>query len=163
MRSDLLQNKEDVLQYLKGRFPMFHQSNVFFRDIQYGIQLLLKEQGSDVNYASAERHARDFTSALEKDGVLVPVDPQTWVLNYPPFKTPVVKTSGPVAPSATPGAIPAGTAGVKPSPSGAGQGPASGAQPPVRGKGVVSGVPGTPSPAKPSDPDGKEHPPTPES
>lgn len=96
MESVLLQNKEDVLQYLKGRIPMFHQSNVFFRDIQYGIQLLLKERGSEVDYAGAERHARDFTSALEKDGVLVPVAPRTWMLNYPPFKTPVVKTPGPV-------------------------------------------------------------------
>ncbi len=99
MGSALLQNKEEVLQYLKGRIPMFHQSNVFFRDIQYGIQLLLKERGSEVDYAGAERHAREFTSALEDEGVLVPVAPQTWVLNYPPFRTPVVKTPGPVTPA----------------------------------------------------------------
>ncbi len=88
MSISLIERQTEVLEYLRGRFPMFHQSNLFFRDIQYGIQQLLNERGEHVSYAEAERRAREFCAALEGQRILIPIDRQTWTLNYPPFKTP---------------------------------------------------------------------------
>ena len=53
-------NHKEVLQYLKSRFPMYHQSNFFFRDVQYGIQAMFREKGSKVRSGVAEKLARDF-------------------------------------------------------------------------------------------------------
>ena len=88
MSYPLLENQTEVLEYLRGRFPMFHNSNLFFRDFQYGIQQFLNARGDHVGYAEAETRAREFCGALERQGILIPIDGQTWTLNYPPFKTP---------------------------------------------------------------------------
>ena len=88
MSYPLLENQTEVLEYLRGRFPMFHNSNLFFRDFQYGIQQFLNARGDHVGYAEAETRAREFCGALERQEILIPIDGQTWTLNYPPFKTP---------------------------------------------------------------------------
>lgn len=96
--SDVLDHRPEVLAFLKGRFPLYHQSNVFFRDIQYGIQLFLERKGVKSSYPESEKIAREFALRLEKEGVFVPVDRQTWALNYPEFRTPQSKP----APAARP-------------------------------------------------------------
>jgi len=96
--SEILEHRTDVLAFLKARFPLYHQSNVFFRDIQYGIQLFLERKGIKAGYPESEQIAHDFISALEREGVLVPIDPQSWALKYPEFRTPPSKP----APAARP-------------------------------------------------------------
>jgi len=98
----------EVLQALKARFPIYHLSNVFFRDMQYGIQSLLEEKGMKVRYPEAERLAREFVENMEKGGTFVPIDAQTWVVHLEEFKTPQVQKAPsrpaadrPSAPSAT--------------------------------------------------------------
>ncbi len=112
MSYPLIEKQTEVLDYLRRRVPMYHQSNLFFRDIQYGIQQLLGEHGDHVGYAEAEGRAVEFCAALERQGILVPIDSQTWTLNYPSFKTPERKKA-PEPP--------------KPAPK-----PAAGAPPPVK-------------------------------
>lgn len=87
----VLNNEQDVLSYLKGRFPVFHLSNIFFRDIQYGIQSYLKAQHQRVSYTAAEAIARQFVAQLEKKKTLRPVDRQTWMVDHVAFKKPMEK------------------------------------------------------------------------
>jgi hypothetical protein len=96
-------NEKETLEFLKSRYPLFHLSNVFFRDLQFGIQSMLAGRGTKVNARVAERVARAFTEKLERAGVLIPVDAQTWVLHYPAFRTPSSKpaaTAKPAPPAA---------------------------------------------------------------
>ena len=97
--SEILDRKTDVLAFLKTRFPLYDKSNVFFRDIQYGIQVFLGRKGIKAGYPEAEKIAREFASLMEREGVFVAIDRQSWALHYPEFRTPPSKPA-PVAPVA---------------------------------------------------------------
>ncbi len=102
----------EVLRYLKSRFPMYHLSNFFFRDVQYGIMAMLEERGVRVTYAEAERSARAFIDRLEREKIFVPVDRQTWVVRYPEFQTEPVRPAAAAKP-ATPAGPKDGAPGSK--------------------------------------------------
>jgi hypothetical protein len=99
----------EVLDYLKRRYSLFHLSNVFFRDIQFGLQAMLEERQMKVRYAAAEELAREFIARLEQQQILRPVDPQTWVLVYERFRKPMIKPAAPEkpVPAARPASAPA--------------------------------------------------------
>jgi hypothetical protein len=98
--AEVLEHRSEVLTFLKSRFPLFHQSNIFFRDIQYGIQLFLERKGIKAGYPQSELIAHEFVSTLEREGVLVAIDRQSWALNYPEFRTPSSKPAARPAPPA---------------------------------------------------------------
>ncbi|MEW6510241.1 MAG: hypothetical protein AB1428_04715 [Bacteroidota bacterium] len=100
----ILEHHAEVLAFLRTRFPIYHQSNIFFRDIQYGILTYLERKGMRVGYTDAERIAREFTAKLEKEGTFLPIDRQTWVVNYPQYRKPPVKPAAPAARPAPPAA-----------------------------------------------------------
>lgn len=112
----ILAHETDVLKFLKSRYPLYHLSNVFFRDVQYGIQTMLDGKSMSVGYADAEKIARAFVVQLEKKRTLNPIDQQSWVLNYPEFRKPAVAAPASAKPAAKP-AAPAAAApgGAKPS------------------------------------------------
>ena len=99
----VLNNDQEVLKYLKGRFPVFHLSNIFFRDIQFGIQSYLKGRDLKVNYRLAEDIARQFVAKLERERIFRPIDRQTWMVNCEEFRKPLVKPAAavPRTPQAT--------------------------------------------------------------
>lgn len=96
----ILHNQIEVLQFLKSRFPMYHLSNFFFRDIQYGILMFLREKGVKVSYPDAEIIARAFVESLEQSKIFRPVDAQSWTVMYPEFRTPPVRKDASAKPSA---------------------------------------------------------------
>jgi len=104
--SEILDRKKDVLAFLKSRFPLYDKSNVFFRDIQYGIQVFLGRKGIKAGYPESERIAHEFVSLMEQEGVFVAIDRQSWALHYPEFRTPPSKPSPAAAPVARPAAPP---------------------------------------------------------
>ena len=75
------------LQYLKARFPTFHNSNLFFRDFHYAIKNFLVIKDKKVNYAESEKLAKEFSEFLESKGILIKVSELGWRLNYPDFAT----------------------------------------------------------------------------
>jgi GR25 family glycosyltransferase involved in LPS biosynthesis len=108
----ILENTKEVLVFLKSRFPLFHLSNFFFRDVQFGVQAFLDRKGMKVGYTAAEAIARAFIEKLEHEKLFLPIDRQSWTVNIPEFKKPVVKATPaappkPAAPAARPAAVPA--------------------------------------------------------
>ena len=81
--------KENVifLNYLKARFPLFHNSNFFFRDLQYGIKQFFEMKNLDITYPESEKLAVEFGSYLESKDILKRVNDQGWKLNYTEFIT----------------------------------------------------------------------------
>lgn len=97
----LIGSDAEFLAYLRSRYPMYHQSNVFFRDVQYGLVDLLRTKGVLLRSDQAQKIARGILGRLEKSRLFLPVDRQTWVVNVPEFKTPQVKPAAkaPAAPA----------------------------------------------------------------
>ena len=83
----LIAEKDSFLNYFKSIFPVFHNSNIFFRDLQYAIQKYLVLKGDKVTYAQAEVYGRKFTKHLETESILTAISSNTWRLNYELFKT----------------------------------------------------------------------------
>ena len=107
----VLKNQGEVLGFLKSRFPMYHLSNFFFRDLQYGIRMFLDERKMKVGYMDAETIARKFAEALEGAKIFKPIDHQSLVVNYPDYRKPQVKPAAPAksagpAPAVSRGAVP---------------------------------------------------------
>ncbi len=82
----LTSNHIEFLRFLKTQFPLFHKSNIFFRDLQYGVmEYFEKEKKSKVKYKEAEEIARVYVEFMEKKDIFKKIDHQSWVLNYPDF------------------------------------------------------------------------------
>jgi len=126
---EVVDHRLEVLRFLKSKFPVYHRSNIFFRDIQYGVQLFLLRGGARVSYQAADSIARALVAALEREGVLVPVDRQSWAVNYPEFRTPQAKPA-PAAVKPAAGAAPKpAAAAAKPAPAAVKPAPAAPAVP----------------------------------
>ena len=87
----ILNNQSEFLKYLKSKFTLIHMSNIFFRDVHYGVMSYLKDHGMKLKYHDAERVTQEVTNELEKRGIFKKIDHQSWLLNYPDFALPRVE------------------------------------------------------------------------
>jgi hypothetical protein len=102
-----IDKRTDFLKFLKAKYHLYHLSNVFFRDIHYGVMAFLELNKIKYKYLEAEELARKVIESLEEAGILKKVDKLTWVLHYPEFKKPPVKPAAPAKPAAARSATPA--------------------------------------------------------
>jgi len=85
---DLLKNDETIfLNFLKAKFPVFHNSNFFYRDFQFGIRKFLEKKGIQISYAVAEELANKLANHFQNQGFFIPINSGTWKVNYPEFVT----------------------------------------------------------------------------
>lgn len=80
----------ELLSYMREiRTPVFHNSNVFLRDLQYAIQDYFEDkQGLTIRNERAEQIALEVARAYEREGIFRRVNPHGFVLNYPELSTP---------------------------------------------------------------------------
>jgi hypothetical protein len=90
--------RKEFMDFLRTRFSVFHESNVFFRDLHYGVMAFLKMNGQKNGYTPSEDLTRQVISAYELSNIFVRIDDRTWMLNYPLFRKPSTKP----APAAKP-------------------------------------------------------------
>jgi hypothetical protein len=76
----ILSHHVEFLRHLAGRIPVVYKSNLFFRDIHYGVLSYLRANGEFVSYRTAESIAEEVIRELERRGVLRRIDDQTWLL-----------------------------------------------------------------------------------
>ncbi len=91
----VLENKTEVFEFLRKRYPMIHASNVFYRDLLYGLQAYLASKGVTVRGRNLEGYVQNFIDAMVHEGTFHPFDHQTWTLNYPEFRTPAIPKTTP--------------------------------------------------------------------
>jgi hypothetical protein len=77
------------LNYLKAKFPLFHNSNFFFRDLHYGVKSYLEKKETPVSYAEAEKIAERLAEFFKEKEIFVWIDEKSWKINYPEFVTTV--------------------------------------------------------------------------
>lgn len=92
----ITQNQQEFLKFLKAKFPVYHKSNVFLRDLEYGVIHFLSEKNIKIKYGKAETSTQQVISKLEKEKILIRIDSQTWMINYPEFISPKVEKLAPV-------------------------------------------------------------------
>ncbi len=83
----LKNNDEELLNYLKAKFPVFHNSNFFFRDFQYGIRSFLEKKEMKTSYQMAEKLANEMAKHYEGKNLFVKINDQTWKINKQEFVT----------------------------------------------------------------------------
>lgn len=83
----LKNNDMILLEFLKAKFPVFHNSNLFFRDFQYGIRSFMEKKEISVSYQEAERLAAEMAKHFEDKGIFIKVNHQGWKIHFPEFVT----------------------------------------------------------------------------
>ena len=83
----LIKNDEELLNYLKAKFPVFHNSNFFFRDFQYGIRSFLEKKEIKASYQMAEKLAEEMAQHYENKTLFVRINQHTWKINKSEFVT----------------------------------------------------------------------------
>ena len=83
----LKNNDEELLNYLKAKFPVFHNSNFFFRDFQYGIRSFLEKKDIKASYQMAEKLADEMAKYFEEKKLFVKINNQTWKIHKQEFVT----------------------------------------------------------------------------
>ena len=70
MLNDLTSNKTIFFNFMKEKYRLYSNSNIFFRDIQYAIKSYFEKKDIRINYSQAEKIAYDFINKLEDTGEL---------------------------------------------------------------------------------------------
>ena len=75
-----------LLDFLReNRYAVYHRSNIFFRDFQYGLWRYLKRDQTKVPYADMENVAAEVIEAWERQGTIRRIDRQSFELNMPEY------------------------------------------------------------------------------
>lgn len=83
----LLNNQEQFLNYLRSKFPLFHNSNFFFRDLQFGIKSYFEKKKILLSYTDSEKLAYFFSSKLLEQGIFEKISDNCWKVNNLNFIT----------------------------------------------------------------------------
>jgi hypothetical protein len=78
----------DFFTFMRQQFPVFHEANIFFRDLDYAIIYFLRKNGIVLEFRDSEQLTMEIVTRLESQGYLKQINPSTWMLNYPEFATP---------------------------------------------------------------------------
>lgn len=78
----LKKEKEIFIKYLEANYPVFFNSNIFLRDLQYSVQRFFETKDEKISYTTAEKVALDFASELENEGELLRLTENSWKVNF---------------------------------------------------------------------------------
>lgn len=85
--NDLKNENQIFLSYLKAKFPLFHNSNFFTKDFQYGLKSFLEKKSIHLTESNLISLAEQFSKYYESQGIFIKTSTQGWKLNYPDFVT----------------------------------------------------------------------------
>jgi len=85
--NELKNENEIFLSYLRAKFPVFHNSNLFSRDFQYGLKSFLEKKGIMLNDQNLIKLSKELSEFYENNGIFLRTSNQGWKLNYPEFVT----------------------------------------------------------------------------
>lgn len=80
--NELKSNKEIFFNFMKEKFPVFFNSNIFLRDLLYSIKSYFERKDKFISYSQAEKLALEFTEYLEKSEEIKKVGKNTWKVNF---------------------------------------------------------------------------------
>lgn len=78
----LKSNKNTFFNFMKEDYPLFKNSNLFLRDLQYAIKSYFEMKEYPITYTQAETIAKDFIKELSSTNDLRQIDNKSWKLNF---------------------------------------------------------------------------------
>lgn len=93
--SIILNSRTEFLYFLRSKFRLYHKSNLFFRDMHFGVAGFLQDRGFRLGYEETESIARNVIRAFVAEEILREIDPRTWTLNYEEFQKVSSKSQAP--------------------------------------------------------------------
>lgn len=87
----IIEDLKGYFSFMKESFPLYHDSNIFFRDLHYGVMGYLKRLKIFVGYSESEKITVDVIKKLVEKGILKAIDDRSWLLSYPEFQKKSVK------------------------------------------------------------------------
>lgn len=85
--NELVNDINILLEFLRAKFPVFHKSNFFLRDLQFGIKSFFEKRDIKLSYTESENLAKQIAEFLKKEEIFVQTSSQSWKVNYPEFET----------------------------------------------------------------------------
>ncbi|MBA4406298.1 hypothetical protein C0389_03390 [bacterium] len=80
--NELSLNKTIFFNFMKEKYNVYHNSNIFFRDIQYAVKSFLEKKNKKIKYSEAEKIAQEFIKQMENDGQLKKMSNNAWKVNF---------------------------------------------------------------------------------
>jgi hypothetical protein len=77
----LMNNEKLFFSYLKERYPVFNNSNIFLRDIQYGVKSFFEKRDTKLSYAQVEILSNAIIKRFEDNNILQKLTKNTWKVN----------------------------------------------------------------------------------
>lgn len=79
--------EKELFEFMKQEgYPIFHQSNLFLKDVEYGIRDFYRTRTKkDIGTRESKRLAAELLKYLEANGHLRLLSEHTWLLNMPEF------------------------------------------------------------------------------
>ncbi len=82
-RFEELKNNQDIFfNYMKEKYHIYLNSNIFFRDIQYAINSYFEKKDVTLKSREAENLASEFTKYLEAKGDLTKLNYNSFRVNF---------------------------------------------------------------------------------
>lgn len=78
----LANNYQEFFSFMQKKYPVYKDSNIFLRDVQYAIYLFFLNKGFQLKYSESENLAYSFLGKLLSDSKLKKISPTTWKLNF---------------------------------------------------------------------------------
>ncbi|AFH49343.1 Hypothetical protein IALB_1635 [Ignavibacterium album JCM 16511] len=85
--NELVSDIHILLEFLRAKFPVFHNSNFFFRDLQFGIKSFFEKKNIKLSYSESENLAKQIAEYLKEEGIFIETSSQSWKVNFPEFET----------------------------------------------------------------------------
>jgi len=86
---ELKNNQEIFFNFMKEKYRIFYNSNIFARDLQYAIKQYFEKKDIKITYPEAEELMIKFSGYLISKGDLTKISNNVWKVNF--FKPEVVE------------------------------------------------------------------------
>jgi len=79
----LIKNDNLFFSFLKEKYPVFNNSNIFLRDIQYGVKSFFEKRGIKLSYSDCEILADEIIKVFESQNIFQKLTKNSWKVNFP--------------------------------------------------------------------------------
>lgn len=74
----LISQKDVFFRFMKEKYPLYYNSNIFLRDVQYAVKSYFEKKEIALKTYAAEVASREFISYLVSENLLKEIKPNTW-------------------------------------------------------------------------------------
>lgn len=79
---ELINNQNIFFKFMKEKYPLYYNSNMFLRDLQYAIKSYFDNKNIRLSYTDTENLALEFAKYLDKENKLKKVASNAWKVNF---------------------------------------------------------------------------------